>query len=39
MVENSIANETDIELKRLDESIDVLLETIDQLKVAEHFLL
>lgn len=32
MVENTIATETDIELKRLDESIDVLLGTISQLK-------
>jgi cell division protein ZapB len=32
MVENVIASDTDIELKRLDESVDVLLGTINQLK-------
>ncbi len=32
MVENAIATETDIELKRLDESVDILLGTISQLK-------
>ncbi|MCK5648804.1 MAG: TIGR02449 family protein [Gammaproteobacteria bacterium] len=32
MVENAIANDTDIELKRLDESVDILLGTISQLK-------
>lgn len=32
MVENAIASDTDIELKRLDESVDVLLGTISQLK-------
>jgi len=32
MVENAVATDTDIELKRLDESVDVLLGTISQLK-------
>lgn len=32
MQENAIATETEIELKRLDESVDVLLGTISQLK-------
>lgn len=32
MVENAIAADTDVELKRLDESVDVLLGTINQLK-------
>ena len=32
MVENAIARDTDVELKRLDESVDVLLGTISQLK-------
>lgn len=32
MVENATATDTDLELKRLDESVDALLETISQLK-------
>ncbi len=32
MAENAIATETDIELKRLDESVDILLGTISELK-------
>jgi len=32
MVENATASDTDLELKRLDESVDVLLKTINQLK-------
>lgn len=32
MVENAVATDTGIELKRLDESVDVLLGTISQLK-------
>ena len=32
MVDNVIASDTDLELKRLDESVDVLLQTINQLK-------
>jgi len=32
MVENATASDTDLELKRLDESVDVLIKTINQLK-------
>ncbi len=32
MVENANVSDTDLELKRLDESVNVLLETIQQLK-------
>jgi cell division protein ZapB len=32
MVENANASDTDLELKRLDESVDVLIKTINQLK-------
>ena len=32
MVEQATANETDLELQRLDESVEVLLDTIKQLK-------
>ncbi len=32
MVDNATAADTDIELKRLDESVNVLLDTISQLK-------
>ena len=32
MVDNATAADTDIELKRLDESVNVLLNTISQLK-------
>ena len=32
MVDNAAVTDTDLELKRLDESVDVLLETISQLK-------
>lgn len=32
MVENANVSDTDLELKRLDESVNVLLETIKQLK-------
>ncbi len=32
MVENANISDTDLELKRLDESVNVLLETIQQLK-------
>ena len=32
MVENLITNETDVELKRLDESVDILLGNINELK-------
>ncbi|MCU7937819.1 MAG: TIGR02449 family protein [gamma proteobacterium symbiont of Bathyaustriella thionipta] len=32
MVDNAIVADTDIELKRLDESVNILLDTISQLK-------
>jgi len=32
MTENATSSETEIELKRLDESVGILLNTIDQLK-------
>ena len=32
MVENATASDTDLEIKRLDESVDVLIKTINQLK-------
>ncbi len=32
MVENTNVSDTDLELKRLDDSVNVLLETIQQLK-------
>ncbi len=32
MVDNATAADTDIELKRLDESVNILLDTISQLK-------
>ena len=32
MVDNATVTDTDLELKRLDESVDVLLKTISQLK-------
>jgi cell division protein ZapB len=36
MTENATSDETEIELKRLDESVGVLLNTIEQLKNENH---